>query len=435
MAFTWNENTNDLLFYVGNENSAPIQDANSQVGSYVGTVSTIGQATVYWGNGYGANQPVDGHMDDIRFYNTVKTLSEISADYNQTLSGNELGLVNYYELNNDYTDSAGIDGGSLFGSGDFSTDIPSWNVGEFELDLEAQWTNVDYSETNEELCIYLSDYTQGSLDASGGYMIVGDGSPDWGSTSGTISFWVKMDLSVQGRFWGQNGDMEARWSGSNLVLDWGGTDSMTSATLFSADVWYFVAIVWDENSNDLFLYVGDDTNVPTSDVNSLNGTWTGTTPASTENRFLNGLGGDQPVDGHGDELRYYNIARNLSQIQSDYNVTLSGSETNLRSYFRLNNNFDDIGPDNNDGFGSGSYSSSTDTPISQTATESLKVDVWTGSDWQNIFAHLANGWNNASISSYLDSSTLTVRFKGNIETSDSTQDNWNIDSSVIHAWT
>jgi len=73
--------------------------------------------------------------------------------------------------------------------------IHVWNEEEsYKLDLEVQWTNVDYSEANEELCIYLSDYTQGSLDALGGYMIVGDGSPDWGSASGTISFWVKIRL-------------------------------------------------------------------------------------------------------------------------------------------------------------------------------------------------------------------------------------------------
>lgn len=274
-----------------------------------------------------------------------------------------------------------------------------------------------------------------SLDATGGYMVVGDGSPDWGSVAGTISFWVKMDSVVQGRFWGQGGDMEIRWSGSNLVLDWGGTSSMTSATSFSADVWYFVAIVWDENIYNLNLYIGDINNSPILDANSLNATWTNTLPPVTENRFLNGLGGNEPVDGHGDDLRYYNIARDLVDIQSDYNITLSGSEINLRSYFRLNNNFDDIGPDNNDGSDFASYSFSNDTPFNTQPMESLKVDVWTGSDWQNLFANLSNGWNNATISSYLTSSTLTIRFKGNGETSDSTQDSWNIDSTVIHAWT
>ena len=146
------------------------------------------------------------------------------------------------------------------------------------------------------------------------------------------------------------------------------------------------------------------------------------------------MGGDQPVDGHGDDLRYYNVARDLADIQSDYNVTLTGSENNLRSYYRLNNNFDDIGPDNNDGSGSGSYSFSSDAPLSIPATESLGVDVWTGSAWQNVFASLGNGWNNATITSYLTSSTLTIRFKGNSESSDSTQDSWNIDSTVIHTW-
>ena len=67
--------------------------------------------------------------------------------------------------------------------------------------------------------------------------------------------------------------------------------------------------------------------------------------------------------------------------------------------------------------------------------EDLRVDVWTGSDWQNVFTNLANGWNNVTITSYLTSSTFSIRFKGNVETSDSTQDSWNIDTTVIHAWT
>jgi hypothetical protein len=306
----------------------------------------------------------------------------------------------------------------------------------YELDLEVQWTNVDYGETNEELCIYVgagSNNTH-SLDAAGGYMIVGGGTPDWGSTTGTISFWVKMDSSVQGRFWGQDGDMETRWSGSNLVLDWGGTGSMTSATSFSADVWYFVAIAWDENNDNLFLYVGDEANLPTLDSNSLTGTWTGATPLPTENRFMNGLGENEPLDGHGDDLRYWNVARSLAELQSDYNITLTGSETNLQSYFKLNNDFDDIGPDNNDGSGIPSYSFSTDVPFT-TVGENLKVDVWTGASWQNIISSLNSGWNNVSVSAYLVSSTFTIRFKGTAETVDAIQDNWEIDATLLHVWT
>jgi len=310
------------------------------------------------------------------------------------------------------------------------------NTGNYEIDLEVQWSNADYDETNEELAIYVDkgDNTH-SLDATGGYMIIGDGTPDWGSTTGTISFWIKMDSFVQGRFWGQNGNMETRWSGTNLILDWGAADSMTSAYSFSADTWYFVAIVWDEINDNLFLYVGDENNAPTQDSNSLNGTWINTTPSPTENRFMNGLGGYQPVDGHGDDLRYWNTARNLTEIQSDYNIELAGSELNLRSYFKLNSNFDDIGPDNNDGSGSGSYSFSSDVTFDEPPTENIRVDAWNGTAWQNLFADLTSGWNNASVSSYLNSSTFTIRFKGSTEIGDTTQDTWDIDAVLLNTGT
>jgi len=67
--------------------------------------------------------------------------------------------------------------------------------------------------------------------------------------------------------------------------------------------------------------------------------------------------------------------------------------------------------------------------------ENIRVDVWSGGAWQNLFTDLNSGWNNVTISSYLTSSIFTIRFKGGIETSDSTQDQWNIDASLIHAWT
>jgi hypothetical protein len=67
-------------------------------------------------------------------------------------------------------------------------------------------------------------------------------------------------------------------------------------------------------------------------------------------------------------------------------------------------------------------------------SESLMVDVWTGSSWQNVIASLNNGWNNISVSSYLTSSTFTIRFKGSTETGDTTQDSWNIDATILHCW-
>jgi len=67
-------------------------------------------------------------------------------------------------------------------------------------------------------------------------------------------------------------------------------------------------------------------------------------------------------------------------------------------------------------------------------SENIRVDVWSGSAWENVFTDLSNGWNNVSVSSYLGSTTFTIRFKGSDETSDTIQDNWKIDATLLHVW-
>ncbi len=67
--------------------------------------------------------------------------------------------------------------------------------------------------------------------------------------------------------------------------------------------------------------------------------------------------------------------------------------------------------------------------------EDIGVDVWYGSTWNNVFTDLSAGWNNVSVASYLDGSTFTIRFKGGSETTDTTQNTWQIDTTLLHMWT
>jgi hypothetical protein len=67
--------------------------------------------------------------------------------------------------------------------------------------------------------------------------------------------------------------------------------------------------------------------------------------------------------------------------------------------------------------------------------EALKVDVRNGGSWTNIIASLtASQWNNVSIGTYLTGATITFRFLGGTETSDTTQSSWQIDCAIIHVW-
>ncbi|MCW4016344.1 MAG: hypothetical protein NWF06_08240 [Candidatus Bathyarchaeota archaeon] len=72
--------------------------------------------------------------------------------------------------------------------------------------------------------------------------------------------------------------------------------------------------------------------------------------------------------------------------------------------------------------------------VDSVSGEHLRVDVWTGSAWVNLFEDLDVGWNNITISSYLTSPEFTIRFTGTTETGDTTQDYWAIDATLLRTW-
>ncbi|MFX1483039.1 MAG: hypothetical protein ACFFCP_07605 [Promethearchaeota archaeon] len=182
-----------------------------------------------------------------------------------------------------------------------------------------------------------------SAACDGGYFLVGTGgSADFSSPSGTISLWIKWDVTApNGRFWGQDYDFETRWSGNRLVLDWGGDTTIQGLKSdWVTDQWYFIAITWNEATNFIGLYWGDEEQAPIEDYSIY--TWTGTLAGyHSENDIMNSAARTTQVDGHVDDFRYYSIQRSLQDLKSDYNVTLSGSESGLSHYYRFENNLDD----------------------------------------------------------------------------------------------
>ena len=67
--------------------------------------------------------------------------------------------------------------------------------------------------------------------------------------------------------------------------------------------------------------------------------------------------------------------------------------------------------------------------------ETLKVDVWDGAEWVNVISSLtANAWNNVSVSTWLTSSTFTIRFVDGTQTGDETQSSWDVDSVLLHTY-
>ncbi|UCD26834.1 MAG: hypothetical protein JSV75_01550, partial [Candidatus Bathyarchaeota archaeon] len=63
-------------------------------------------------------------------------------------------------------------------------------------------------------------------------------------------------------------------------------------------------------------------------------------------------------------------------------------------------------------------------------SEDVEVDYWNGTGWENVATALtANSWNNYTVS--LTSTTFTVRFKDGTPSGDTTQNQWQIDASLL----
>jgi hypothetical protein len=71
--------------------------------------------------------------------------------------------------------------------------------------------------------------------------------------------------------------------------------------------------------------------------------------------------------------------------------------------------------------------------MGSTSGENLMVEAWTGSSWDSLTT-LNVGWNNVTVTSYLTSSTFNIRFIGETETGDTSQDYWTIDVTLLDCW-
>jgi len=84
----------------------------------------------------GATTFFDGLLDEVRIWDDIRSGAEISANYQSELTGSEAGLVAYWKLNNDATDSqtSGNNDLTLQAAPSYSVDTPFIGPGEFTAD-------------------------------------------------------------------------------------------------------------------------------------------------------------------------------------------------------------------------------------------------------------------------------------------------------------
>jgi len=70
-------------------------------------------------------------------------------------------------------------------------------------------------------------------------------------------------------------------------------------------------------------------------------------------------------------------------------------------------------------------------------SEDLMAYAWnvSTSDWQFLYNLTTNSWNNVSVTDWLNNENFTVRFLDGTNSSDASQNFWDIDATLLHIWT
>ena len=187
-----------------------------------------------------------------------------------------------------------------------------------------------------------------------------DGANEWGTITDasqtgldvtgdiTLECWVRFDDPTTGSQeliskWNTAGSFSYRlyWSPSTdqiiFTLSNNGTTSFaaSASTSLQANTWYHVAATWDSTSKEAIVYLDGIAILTTtlSIVSIFNSTADFRVGAQSD--------GSNDLAGFLDDVRVWNTVRTPAQILANKDVELSGAESNLQGYWRLNGDFTD----------------------------------------------------------------------------------------------
>jgi hypothetical protein len=244
---------------------------------------------------------IRAYYDEIRIWNSAKTLSEINLNRVKQLVGNESTLIGYYPMNkgsfSDLTASANhmINTGSVVDK-----------VFNFGLNVSDYGMNFDAS---DDFCSVSTPLTTSDFTIEAQFK----------TTSTTASAYRRIFS------WTNYGLEIAVVNG--VLYTYRNSWSATTATGLNNGNWHHVALTKTATTLTIFVdgvQVGQRTVAVTLSGNMLIG---GPEIFNTTNDFFNGTI---------DEVRVWNTARSQSSIIATMDSTLVGNETNLISYYDMN---------------------------------------------------------------------------------------------------
>ncbi len=285
------------------------------------------------------NYDFDGHLDEVRFWNTTRTATEIEQNMHRSLDvASATGLVAYYKFDQGDADgtNTGVDLLTDHSGNDNSGDLTNFGLSS----TASNWVTseaVVYDAASNQALIGAGNALD--FDGTDDHVAVSHAASLDFSTAMTIEAWVRP--TATGAYQG----IVCRGSSTNsenvFILETSNTNQyrfyiyqtdltvvdVINPSTFTTSAWAHVAAVVD--GTDLRLYVNGV--LTDSDVSD------GTINLETTPLYIGRYRGDTfgQFTGNIDEVRIWNTARTATQIQDNMFEELVGNETGLVAYYRF----------------------------------------------------------------------------------------------------
>lgn len=317
-------NVTDIKLYVdGNLENISAQSSRS-LNTTHGHYPRIGRDS--WDNA----RYFSGQMAEVRIWSVARTQTEIKAHATKRLTGKEEGLELCLPLNNTYTDYAGDE---------ITTKVVDLAKGRHGRVYNALLTNSTPKVVDDSV-----SSLSNSSNNSPGVMMFGTqndyidcGSIDFARGDYSIETWFKTSATVEGDiFTATKTDhgilLEIRADGTlrylhRQPLGSSGGVNIYSTNSYNDGKWHHLVAV--KTGASTFLYVDG------AEIGNASTPQNFTQPLDVVLGKISKTGSSRYYQGYLAEFRIWNIARSQADIQAAQNQQLSGQETGLVAYWRL----------------------------------------------------------------------------------------------------
>ena len=293
---------------------------------------------------------------------TQPTLSwSSSSDAHSGLAKYQLWIDGVLNRDNISTASTSTTPTSALSNGSHTWEIRAVdNVGNVRSSNQIRTVRIDNIPPGDGLstCLYYN--------GTGNYVVVLDNQYVRMSAGMTIEAWINFQsggsnspriISKQTDEWGTPGDYAIYLNGtgtSTTLAFWiNGITSISSNSTIYQNNWYHIACVY--NGTQMKIYI----NGVLDKVQSVIGTHTPTTTNLTFGRKGVGSNYLDKFKGNLDEIRFWNIERTQTQINTYKNVAIDYNSTNLVGYWRFNKGSGNTAFDNSSSYNNGTINGVT----------------------------------------------------------------------------